>query len=456
MDYARVFQDLDICEKVREKEITEIWEWAGEDMGGDEYAMKIPGDTPYNNPNCELPAAYWFYRPKNIPDCETGKTLWVMGWNYERHTDVALESFAHRVDGTLSIRVADCTWDLETYEDIQNADDWNKFVISKIEGDRFGIPSACGGVHCPFNCRGEYDYDNLERYTSTCDDWYNYPYLTGQTNTIDCTAWNCDCNPDGTHPGCSEENYMKYWLSHLPKVDGTTNGKWNNWWKYIFDYDNEPETTTTTTSTLSITSTTTSTIRPTTTTTQSSGTTTTSTTFTTTSTTTTITSTTTRLPTSTTTTITLTTTTIQCNEFSTCSVCISHRCKWCENPSIGSSGCKTVCSWESCFQGTCLGINCPGVTTTSSTTTTVATTTTIGGLFTTLTASTTTTTITSTTSTRLISTTTVSTTTTFYVTTTEETTTTTKPKEKTSNKNIKTIAGIIGVLGIVGVVIILL
>ena len=29
--------------------------------------------------------------------------------------------------------------------------------------------------------------------------------------------------------------YTKWWLKHLPKVGGRTNGIANNWWQYIMD-----------------------------------------------------------------------------------------------------------------------------------------------------------------------------------------------------------------------------
>ena len=32
-------------------------------------------------------------------------------------------------------------------------------------------------------------------------------------------------------------NYMKWWLGHLPRNAGTHQGFYNNWWRYIVDYD---------------------------------------------------------------------------------------------------------------------------------------------------------------------------------------------------------------------------
>jgi len=32
-------------------------------------------------------------------------------------------------------------------------------------------------------------------------------------------------------------NFMKWWLSHLPRNTGETEGFYNNWWPYAVDYD---------------------------------------------------------------------------------------------------------------------------------------------------------------------------------------------------------------------------
>jgi hypothetical protein len=30
---------------------------------------------------------------------------------------------------------------------------------------------------------------------------------------------------------------MRWWLGHLPKNAGTAGGFYNNWWRYVVDYD---------------------------------------------------------------------------------------------------------------------------------------------------------------------------------------------------------------------------
>src|SRR5262249_10952725 len=75
--YGGIFRRHNILERIRKENIQEVWLWGAPYFGWDEYAMKIPGDRifyPTDNP--------WFYRPYDIPEC--GRTIWVMGWNYER------------------------------------------------------------------------------------------------------------------------------------------------------------------------------------------------------------------------------------------------------------------------------------------------------------------------------------------------------------------------------------
>jgi hypothetical protein len=63
---------------------------------------------------------------------------------------------------------------------------------------------------------------------SAADDWFNYPKLTGTKTLVGRESW------DGRQ---YHLNYMRWWLNHLPKARGTTEGFYNNWWGYVVDYD---------------------------------------------------------------------------------------------------------------------------------------------------------------------------------------------------------------------------
>src|SRR5690242_7906353 len=104
VSYAAIFEEFGLVDRIKKEGIQEVWLWGAPYFGWDEYAMKIPGDLlyyPTDNP--------WFYRPYDIPEC--GKTVWVMGWNYERGEAEAIHSFGHRVEGILSLTVGKGIWD---------------------------------------------------------------------------------------------------------------------------------------------------------------------------------------------------------------------------------------------------------------------------------------------------------------------------------------------------------
>jgi hypothetical protein len=211
--YKKIFEHYGIEQKVREGKIDEVWLWGAPYMGFDEYAMKIPGDKLYyqtDNP--------WFYRPYEIPDC--GKTVWVMGFNYERGLAEAIHSFGHRCEGILSMTVGKGKW--------YDADPKNPWRAFSLQEKDYPGQAAVGNVHGGPNAEDGYDYANPKAVPSTADDWLNYPKLTGKKTLIDKQSWG---GPD------YQLNYMKWYLGHLPKAPGATDGLFNNWWQYAVNYD---------------------------------------------------------------------------------------------------------------------------------------------------------------------------------------------------------------------------
>ena len=214
VSYEAIFRELNLVERVQREDIRDIWIWGAPYFGTDEYAMKIPADLtfyPTDNP--------WFYRPYDIPDC--GRTVWVMGFNYEVGEDNALHSFGHRCEGILALTVGGGIWDGNAGE--TNA--WSRFTR---QARKFPDDAQCGNVHGGPNAKGDYDYAQTNVVMSAADDWLNYPYLSGTRKPISGATWG---KPHHL-------NYMKWWLGHLPRNAGQTNGTYNNWWRYVVDYDN--------------------------------------------------------------------------------------------------------------------------------------------------------------------------------------------------------------------------
>jgi hypothetical protein len=175
--------------------------------------MKIPDDQVFyatDNP--------WFYRPYDIPDC--GRTIWVMGFNYEVGEDNALHSYGHRVEGILSLTVGRGIWNGEAGQ--TNA--WSRFTR---QAANYPHDAQVGNVHGGPNAKAGYDYGQTNAVLSAADDWLDYPNLAGTKKMVNCDTWG---KPHHL-------NFMKWWLSHLPRNTGVTDGFYNNWWRYAVDYD---------------------------------------------------------------------------------------------------------------------------------------------------------------------------------------------------------------------------
>ena len=111
-----------------------------------------------------------------------------------------------------------------------------KQVYSRAKGDAnlwqrfcrydktFPGQAEIGTIHFTPNSDHDYDYNNPRTVASHCDDWYNFPNFKGVVKQVNNTTW-----------GGEIHAYTKWWLQHLPKVGGRTNGIANNWWQYILD-----------------------------------------------------------------------------------------------------------------------------------------------------------------------------------------------------------------------------
>lgn len=210
--YKALFEDADLARRVVNGDIDEIWVWGAPYFGFDEYAFKTPGDiVQYQSENP------WFYRPYDIPDC--GRTVAVMGFNYEVGEDNALHSFGHRCEGILSITVGRGAWDTK---DMGNP--WSRFTRQAKE---YPDDAQVGNVHGGPNAEDGYDYSQVKEVLSGAEDWLNYPHLTGKKSLVSCAAWG-----EPHHL-----NYQRWWLAHLPNNQGDSEGFHNSWWRYVIDYD---------------------------------------------------------------------------------------------------------------------------------------------------------------------------------------------------------------------------
>jgi hypothetical protein len=200
VDYHVIFEQYDIPLRVNEGEIDEVWLFGFPYAGFWESTMAGRG-------------AY-FCNSGPVEGVRTSRIFVTMGFNYERGVGEMLESFGHRVESIM--RRVYGSWDaLETHA-------WNRFTLhERVAPGR----AACGNVHFAPNSERDYDWGNRRPVWSTCDDWLNYPHLTGQRRRVDCAEWgNGDIRA-----------HHRWWFERFPRRTGRANGVAFNWWQYVID-----------------------------------------------------------------------------------------------------------------------------------------------------------------------------------------------------------------------------
>ncbi|WP_224245751.1 LamG domain-containing protein [Hyalangium gracile] len=223
MSYASMLAEYktasgkDLCAQISSGAVDEVWMWGGDYFGFDEFAFKIPGDQPAYSPQ---PYNYWIYdgRKKDLPVC--GRTYFVMGFNWDVGFDNQMHSYGHRIESALTIAPPGQGY----WHRCSTQSSWTQFTC--IDQDAPG-GGSCGDVHYPVNGASDYDYGNTAARMSSCAQWDTYPEMNlGNRTPVDCSTW-----------GCSQEGYLTYWLSRIPKNPGNSTTEHYNWWKYIVDYD---------------------------------------------------------------------------------------------------------------------------------------------------------------------------------------------------------------------------
>jgi hypothetical protein len=200
-NYQKILADFQVCEKRNTGTIDELWLWGGPWFGYWEAVMAGPN-------------AFWTNGP-TVTNSSCQKQLHIMGFNYERGVPEMLEDLGHRAEGVMKYVFG--SWEANPTHA------WNRFTLyDKIAPQK----AACGNIHYAPNSQSDYDWSNQTTVSSSCEDWLNYPNLTGVTQNFNCSPWNCN-----------GYDYKKWWLNHLPRVSGQTDGKWNNWWRYFLDYE---------------------------------------------------------------------------------------------------------------------------------------------------------------------------------------------------------------------------
>ncbi len=204
-DYAKIVDDYKVIPMIDKGEIDELWIFGAPYMGFWESAMAGPGA---------------FYINGGVYDSiPSTRPFVVMGFSYERTVAEMIHNLSHRTESTMERIYGG--WKVDELNT-----SWARFAANAYQSN--GV-AAVGTCHYPPNGEKDYDYKNPRKVKSSADDWYNYPYLTGEEKIVSCETWG---GPN------YHLNYMKWWFSHLPKAPGINeDGRLNNWWEYIYNFN---------------------------------------------------------------------------------------------------------------------------------------------------------------------------------------------------------------------------
>jgi len=218
IDYKKFIEDYQICEKANNEQIDELWVWGAPWMGM--WGSNLTGTD-----------AFWYNSSPTL-DTTCSKQVPIMGLNYERGLAEAVESFGHRTESAMDHTFSRWYNDYQ-YDSVRkypgDINDWELFTMKEWDDGDFN--SSCGLIHGAVNTQTFpgpgwwYIWDDTNYVNNNCDNFYNYPSLTGATKYINCTEW-----------GCSDLGFKEWWFKHIPNKDGIYEGKWNNWWRYILNY----------------------------------------------------------------------------------------------------------------------------------------------------------------------------------------------------------------------------
>jgi hypothetical protein len=206
-DYPRLLHEQRVEPLIDAGVIDEVWIFSDHFFGLWEASMAGPGSFNING------GAY--------PEVATQRPFAFYGFSYERGVAEMMHDTCHRTEATLN-RVY-LGWNLKA-----PASNWDKFSANDKQSNG---AAGVGTCHWPANANHDYDYSNPRVVQSWADDFLTYPRLSGKKTQVSCQTW--------ADKGDFQRGYMKWYFAHLPRASGTNpDGRQNNWWKYMFDFEN--------------------------------------------------------------------------------------------------------------------------------------------------------------------------------------------------------------------------
>ena len=202
VDYQQIVSAFNLPERVQNEEIDEVWLMGFPYAGFYESRMAGRG-------------AFWCNAPPLERTDRCSRRFVIMGFSFERGVGEMLEDLGHRAELIME----------KVYDNkIGEANLWKRFTrFDKVAPGQAEV----GSVHFAPNSERDYDWGNRRFVPSRCNDWLDFPDLRGLTRKVNCAEWG---NGD-------IRLHHKWWLAHLPKVEGATDGISNNWWEYVIKID---------------------------------------------------------------------------------------------------------------------------------------------------------------------------------------------------------------------------
>ncbi len=202
VDYSAIIHKFDLLNRISKDEFDEVWLFGPPYSGFYQSAMAGKG-------------AFFCNAPSVSGTNACPRRFVLMGLNYERGVGEFLESFAARADSIMR----------EVYRAKSgDANLFDRFTLyDQVASGRANV----GTIHYAPNSMHDYDWGSMTPVQSCADDWLQFPNLPNPPN------YRMMSTKDWGNGDIREHH--KWWLKHLPKAVGTTDGVSNNWWKYIVD-----------------------------------------------------------------------------------------------------------------------------------------------------------------------------------------------------------------------------
>jgi len=226
-DYVGMMKHYGFDKMTDNGEIKEVWVYTHPTSGMNESRLIGKG-------------AFWCNSMGiDVPEASNTELCCVMFCNYERTTDLAMHSYAHRVESIMSQayerKGGFDGWNYKTKDNVEELTNWEKYSAHSLEYKKYKEGYAhIGCCHFPPNSVEDYDYGNMSYVMTYADTWYDYPYIREDDSVarrINRSEW--------TDDGGWQWGYMKWYFGHLPHFKGICprDGHLNNWWHYIVDYN---------------------------------------------------------------------------------------------------------------------------------------------------------------------------------------------------------------------------